>query len=400
MRDGVVVGEIKDSGIYTVTATFAPLDPANNEIVSAGPDGTYALTVTYVVGKKPIGLSDIVFPNASAEYDGTPKSCAPANVNADLLSYSTVYYPIDADGNPLDPVTEMINAGRYYVVTSFTLVDDKNYYILGDASKAVAFEITKKPIDLSAVAFPEINYTPYNNGAPIVYELVNLPEGVTAFYTYNDSYDPMSAIGEYRVVAYLYSDNYAIPAEYSAISTTFVVQQKISLDGITFGPVMEAVYTGNPIVPELMNLPNGVVPCFVYEDADGNLYSEIVNAGEYTVHVTFARDGDVYYCVDPTYRLPEATFTILPQTVMFEFSDGTAVYDGTAKTHTGLVFALPADASILYTSYSVAYMGEHEVLTPGELLERGTYRVEATLIGDNYVFANGTRTVRVNFEIS
>lgn len=176
-------GNMTDAGEYTVTATFTLKDAANYEI-----EGETAVTAKFVITPKKVAVG-ATMAGASYVYDATEKAYNEA-IGFDAAIFD-VAYTVSGD---------RVKAGSFTVTATFT-VKSANYEIDGENTVSATYEIAKADIEVT-VSFPEANTGVYN-GSAHVYEIVDLPEGLTVSYEASGN---MTDAGTYTVTATIKKD--------------------------------------------------------------------------------------------------------------------------------------------------------------------------------------------------
>ena len=379
-QNGEPVAEMKDAGVYIVTATFASTDP-NYAITAAGS----TMDAVFTIEAAAIDMTDVAFPTEnSVKFDGTVKTFEVLNLPANV----TVVYTYTLNG---EQVGEMKAAGVYTVTAEFST--DDNHTI--DVTTLVAeFTILEDGIDMSGVAFPADN-TAVFNGEAKTFEVVNLPEGVSVSYTYKQNGAPVAEMkdaGVYTVTATFASDDPSYILTSTTLEGTFTISKaEINTDGVAFPADNTAVFNGEAKTFVVENLPAGVSVTYTYT-LNGELVDEMKAAGVYTVTATFISDDPNY---TPTSTTLEGTFTISKAEINTDGvafpADNTAVFNGEAKTF--VVENLPAGVSVTYT-----YTLNGELVD--EMKAAGVYTVTANLSADDSNYYVSSATVTATFTIT
>ena len=277
--------------------------------------------------------------------------------------------------------------GQYYIVPKFLKdCSNSNYYMLWrDGTKTLRVNLQRKDASRKwtftsttyTCAVPEVTYDNANNQIEI-----SSPQGVGIYYTIDGADDvviPSSSI-QYTQPLEIGSTNRIIRAvcarsadgsDNSDVVTiifnpTITLEEEsvilsdasVTYDGSGHQPTISSVeYNSNDITSE----------CTLekYLDKEGNVVVECINAGEYTVVITDASDGD-YYVYGST------TFTINPITGVIVTPD-----DGQSKEYGD------PDPELTYTCSGTA-------LLTGDELTGALSRAEGETIGDTYAITRGT----------
>ncbi len=177
------------AGDYTATATLTCTDP-NYTLADT------ELTLDWVITQKTIiDLSGLTFDDVTEEYTGTAFT-RPSIVGELPTGITAVTYRVEKDGVLYEG--EILNAGIYRVVATFTLADAEEYAPVGDWS--ILFTVAPKVLDMSQVTWvsEEDNRFEYDGNKKTV-TVTGLPTDtvVTVVYTGNEA----TAIGEYTATA-------------------------------------------------------------------------------------------------------------------------------------------------------------------------------------------------------
>lgn len=101
------------AGRYAGRAALAPKENADN--YEPIPDVTF----TYVIRPKKLKISGVAFNDAAFVYDGSEKSCPPAEFEFDPPSGVVARYRALPDGEPTDSPPKRANAGKYAIEAIF-----------------------------------------------------------------------------------------------------------------------------------------------------------------------------------------------------------------------------------------------------------------------------------------
>lgn len=348
-------------GIYTVVASFS---------VSANYEPIADMTATLSITNRVHDMSGVSLLGKTVTYTGTSQMIA---LSGTLPAGVTVTYTVtDADGNVVD---DIVNVGTYTVVASFE--GGIGFEPIEDMTATVV--VNKAAV--SSLAFSDAHFY-YDGTAKTVAVSGTLPEGATVEYVIlNESGVTVSEIkdyGTYTVTAKFYlSSNYESIDDMTA--TVTVVRRVYDMSGVTL-PSATVSYDGTSKKPALAGeLPEGVTATYLIKDSLGNVVSDIVNAGTYTVTVSFT--GDPY--ADP---IADMTATVVVNKMVvtgISFADKTFTYDGSEKSLA--VEGLPAIVSVTYTGNGKS--------------APGTYTVTATFSADANVEPIAPMTATMTIEI-
>ena len=199
-------------------------------------------------------------------------------------------------------------------------------------------------IDLSTVKFPDRTYT-YDGNVKGMSVVGKLPDGVSVEYEGTDRVDA----GTYTVTARFFKDGVYI--EGADLSATLTINTaSYNMSGVRLED-KSYEYTGEAFIPQLRGtLPEGV--------SVELKYSEIKNAGSYTVTAVFSVDSN-HTPIEPML----ATYTVLPANYNMSgisFEDIFVEYDGEAHS----VFisgTLPETLGVQYVNNGKTEIGEYVV---------------------------------------
>ena len=369
-KDGATVDAAINVGTYTVTATVS----YNGESVEK--------TATLTIAPATVTLADVTFDGGSFVYSGETNNYTEAT---NLPAGITVTYAVEGD---------QINVGSFTVTATFAA--DANHKLEGEATKTVTYTITAKAVDMSGVIFRD-DTAEYDPTVALAYVAKNLPDGVSATYTYllnGVEVTEMKNVGVYTVVANFESQdsNYKIPDGLEEQIVTFTITKKSVAVGATFAD-SSAVYTGAKMTYEAATGFNADIFNVVYTYTQNGEAVEMKNAGEYTVTATFTLKDAVNYEIvgDAAYT---ATFTITKADIDLSAvafpAAGTNYFKGEAFTYG--VDNLPKGVTVTYT-YTL------NGAAADALLSVGTYTVTATLSADNYNIPADKATITAEFTI-
>jgi len=208
-----------NAGTYYATFTLT-LEDADNYVIVGTPEADE--TLTWVINKSEINVSEVVwvYTGPFTYAPGTEYSVSldkvPAGVTATLSNYKAT------------------NAGTYYATFTLTPADSDNYVIVGtpEADETLTWVINKAKINISNVEWVYSAPFTYDGNEKVV-EVTNLPSGVTAIYTVNDSFTNKAIkAGTYNAqVVFVYDEsNYELEANKPIATELEWVINKASYD--------------------------------------------------------------------------------------------------------------------------------------------------------------------------
>lgn len=320
-------------------------------------------SATLTIDKASYDISGVTLPGLTKTYDGRAVTTAAQGRLPSGVSVSYVYK--DASGNEVD---EMVDAGTYTVWATFD-GDGDNYHPITPISAIV--EIRRAGVAGLSLADARFDY----DGTPkFIYVEGTLPDGATVSYSGNGQ----TEIGTYTVTAsFSLSDNYE-PIE-DMTATLTIANRVHDMDGVALlGKTVS--YTGTShMIAVSGTLPEGVTVSYTVTDALGNVVTDIVNFGTYTVVASFVVDTGYEPIADMT-----ATVVVNKAIVTgISFADQTFNYDGVEKSI--YVVGLPSFVSVTYSG--------NGKITPG------TYTVTATFTADDNVEPISPMSATMTIEI-
>lgn len=318
-----------DVGEYEVTANF-------NDTT-----GNYAISnMTAIMTIEKVDISDIVFKNSSAVFDGSEHSIEVSNLPAGVeVSYS--------------PTNTFINAGRHEVTASFNDTTG-NYNVPDDMTATLTIAQQSLPVEFNS---KEITYDGLEHSIEIE---ESLPEGITVSYSKNSYIDA----GVYEVTASFEdsNNNYII----DDITATLTIN-KADLTGLKFEN-KTVTYDGTPKSIDITGeLDDSISSLTDYTNEYKN--NNKTNAGTYYVYATITPSNNNFNRL-----ILNAVLTINKADISgISMDDVTVDYDGTPKS----IFVtgdIPAGVVVDYY-----YNGN--ILEPGEVgvKQAGVYTVKAVL---------------------
>jgi ribosomal protein L18E len=298
-----------------------------------------------------------VMPSASTCYEGREIKLIGES------KFGSVKYSFYADPEGTEKISVPTIPGRYYA--RLTVEESINYE--GLVSALIPFEIVKI-VPISFIAS-------LDGALPVAFGVISA-EDITASVVNNDgSRDSVDS----SLVSVIYQNGDSLRKQDKSVTLVydkFTLTLPIVVDYATYDMSgvrwenIAPVYTGSPLFPELLGLPEGV-SVLSYSD------SEMINAGVYTITPRFSYDSDNYHAPS----VPACRFTIEKKPLTP--SKITSVYNGK--------YQLPVSDSLLYT----VEMGEG-------FRDVGIYALTLKLTDStNYVFAlSGGDRVNGLFEIT
>lgn len=289
---------------------------------------------------------DLVWNSLSFTYDG--KSKLPS------ASY------VDASGNRIYPsvIGSATNAGSGYSATAYC--SDPNYVFHNPTQ---SFEIKKANYDFSTVKWSADSFL-YDGGQKSV-TATGLPSGVSIIGYINQSY---SKAGSYTTTAELEWDmnNFNPPP---ALTHSWEIKKADYDLSRVFWQNSTMTYTGSPLFPNLIGLPDGV-------KVTGYIGQEAINAGSYTISVTVEYDSENY---NQPY-IPVCEFVIEKRPINIPHLK--SVYNGKAQQ-------------------PVVQSSPYVVISSEKYTDAGIYAVSLMLIDpNNYVFAEtGSQVANAIYQI-
>ena len=374
--DEVDASNVKNAGTYTVTATFASDDANYNDIAE--------MTATLTIDKATYDFSKISFEDKTETYDGTAKTFA---ISGTLPMGVTVTY-YNADGGESED--EFVAAGTYTVTAKFT-GDADNYNEIADMTATLTIE--KDSYDLSGIKLDDKTVT-YDGTAKALEITGTLPEGVDVEYVYTQDGKTVTEVknaGVYTVTAKFTSDNDSYDEIEDLTATLTIEKATFDMSGIVLGK-KTVTYDGTKhslTLGEDVTLPEGLaIAAYTYSpEADGGA----INAGKYTVTLSFKFDGEVY---ELNYELPED--------VIGELNVERAELKITAED-VELTYGDPMPAKIEYTPEGLCD-GDEAILESiqrncayAQYSKAGPYTITLSgIVTDNYkvTYVQGTLTVK------
>lgn len=308
-----------DAGVYTVQATVR-YDDGNYE-------GEEILEAVLTIEKATYDMSRVLFENEAVTYDGTPKSLEVKNLPEEIT--------------PLYSGKDFVNAGIYPVEVTF-ITDEKNYNPVSPMRAVLT--ISKADYDLSGVTY-SVSPSPYYNGQPHTLVAAGLPEGVCVIFDRDDCINA----GKYQLSATFISDNTNFNDIPDREIEMIISKADYDLSGIVYSE-STFTYDGDPHSLTVSSLPDGVEAFYSVSNA--------VNAGEYSVEVSFSGDTQNHNPVAPVTK----TLIILKADAdisLLKFESFTCVYDGSPK----FIYAegVPSFISVSYENNGKTASGEYTV---------------------------------------
>ncbi|MCQ2408996.1 MAG: MBG domain-containing protein [Clostridia bacterium] len=324
----------RDAGVYTVKA-IVRYDDGNYE-------GEETLEAVLTIEKAVYDMSGVLFENESVVFDGKAKSLEVKNLPSGIM--------------PLYSGKDFINAGTYPVEVSF-LVDSCNYYPVSPMNAVLT--ILKADYDLSGITY-SVSPSPFYNGQPHSLEVAGLPDGVRVIFDRDDCINA----GKYTLLATFISDN----TNYNDIPDVeiemTILKADYDLSGIVYSE-STFTYDGTPHSVSVSSLPDGVTASYSSTD--------MINAGEYSVEITFYGDSMNHNSIAPVTKL----LTILRADAdisSVKFESEVCTYDGSPK----FIYALgvPPYISVSYENNGKIASGEYTVTAHFTVDETNYYPVD------------------------
>ena len=307
--DATTIPEQVEIGTITVKEGEAILPGTYTAVIELNYTGseTYILKPierTFTINKVEIDPSDIntlnslTLTQSTFVYDGTEKTVTLSN----LPTWAKVSESTNTSG------TVVGSWGARFEIT----VSDESFYV---AFEPVSITLTWNisPAELTiTVNDNTITYgeDPANAGFTATGLVGNDTEDViTGFvYTYG-GYEAGNNVGEYEMtIENANAENYNI----TIVAGTLIVEPaEINLSNATWGTQTEFVFSGEPIMPELKNLPEGVEVNYQYFETDNLLIGATtpINVGSYTVRAVLVNQDNenIEYLNIPTDFVYEIT---------------------------------------------------------------------------------------------
>ncbi len=331
---------------YQITGSWgAEANPAADKA------GTYFYTVTFN-GKKATLLNvvynailivDLKVEAATAEgikttYDGLDV------FDRNSITVTVVYN----DGSKIENVKDYKiiypdNRAELWAGDKQVTLSYNNGSLEEDIKHVIDVTVEMKEYDLSEIGIEDM--TVDYDGNSKAYAIKGEFGAGTVSYTYarqtNGEWQTVAAANVKDAGAYRVTVKFTLEGEKNIANYYPVQSQEISLEikKVDYANVEEIDFAlsaadydyGNSVAAKMtvQNLPDGVKAIYEYKDANGNVLSadEVVNAGTYTVKVTFEVDGN-HYAIAPI----EEKFTInklkpaVDPTVGGSLSQGTKLY--------------------------------------------------------------------------
>ncbi|MCQ3035194.1 MAG: MBG domain-containing protein [Bacilli bacterium] len=318
----------------------------------------------YWEGRNPVGKS--------LTYTGEEQELVVGGYSgyAPLMGYvddGEFYYSLtgNADDYSLD-LPKATNAGEYIIYWNYYHDQFSESFwtpVTYDRSGFVKTTITGvdyDQVDIDAIEFNDL--TIQYDGERHSLVAANLPGGVTATYSYNQSaFKGAREIGEYKITAsFVSGPGYnQIPSKQATLKIVKGTFSNIVFEGD------ELTYDGESHMIEVSNLPQNVGVTYY---VNGQEFNGATDAGEYVVTATFDVDLDHYNAIadmTATLKINKATYAAPT------FDGAEFTYDG--ESHMIEVSNLPQNVDVTY------YVND-EVFTGA--VDAGEYVVTAKFTGD------------------
>ncbi len=376
--EGNVVDDLSklDSGVYTITATFAGND---NYLGSEA-------TATVVV-KQATSLVTITAPSEITYGDELTVDTALTS-GGEIIDGDVAVVVKDDGGNVVDDLTKL-GAGSYTITATFAGND--NY--LGD--EATATVVVKQASSVVTITAPsEITYgdeltvdTALTSGGEII-------DGDVAVVVKDDGGNVVDDLTKLGAGSYTITATFAGNDNYLGDEATATVVVKQASSVVTITAPSEITYGDELTVDTALTSGGEIIDgdvAVVVKDDGGNVVDDLtkLGAGSYTITATFA--GNDNYLGD------EATATVVVKqassvvtiTAPSEIVYGDALTVGTALTSDGQ--AIAGDVAVVVKD------ADGVVVDDLTKLPAGSYTITATFAGnDNYIGSEATATVVVN----
>lgn len=287
-------GTLSSYDDVTISGTFGA---GNNIPLSIGISGT-AINYTDTkinIAKGTFDLSGITLSNDTVDYDGQAHGIEIAGALPDGVS---AVYNYACAANGYNSADKPVNAGEYTVTVSFTH-ENANYNAITQTFSAT--------LTINKIAYPDADKIKFENktvtvGGTHSIEAENVPEGVTVSYEGNGQ----TELGTYTITAMFThtNPNYTNIADKTA---TLTITDKKVYDksglGITVngGEELSLEYTGEAVVIAAtgeVKLTDGTaaegITTEITITKDGEIVSEVKDAGTYTVQVKYKGSNEEY----------------------------------------------------------------------------------------------------------
>ena len=398
---------VLNAGTYTITVTGK---------------GNYTGTrseVTFTVGEKSIDGAIVTLNSSSATYENTDfyselvASVTGVKIGTLTVTYGNVIVATDTAG--ANPVTEVKNAGTYYVIVMGT----GNF----EGTAYATFEVKVRTVEAPEVEIPTVNVNDSSVSGYIYSGSSQYPTVTTSeYYTIkwyringDDSLTEITAdlangsknVGNYKIVIELNNaaNQHGNNIEWAADQTTefeySIVAKSIADATVTLGST-SAEYTGNDLTPTVTVTLNGkeitVTSDYTVtiKNSSDETVEEIVDAGTYTITVTGT--GNYTGSVTRTFEVAKANAQIFDAITEADIPgktyDGKSAYD--AVLPVGSVYFIKDgvkgyDTGLkpTVTVYYEPYVGTANYLTAGAdgkyaMTNAGTYTITYSFANDNF----------------
>lgn len=271
-----------------------------------------------------------------------------------------ISYELKFNGNIVNGYNEV---GTYTLTISVEETDD--YY---GTELEVTIVVNKADYDLRGVSLDGVSVV-YNGSAQSLVITGGLPAGVTVEYVYTKdgvevSADRVISAGTYVVTAKFTGDTVNHNPIPDMVANLVIEKAEFSMDGVVFGDET-VVYDGSAheILLDESTLPEGLlVAGYTYFGSLTDM--KAVNAGTYTVKVSFRLTGDEYI---NNYKIPEgvtAKLVIEKAEVEIDVSGMPTeiAYDGQSHTVTGAIVNNGAPGTLMLSNNTFTDVPEGGVL--------------------------------------
>lgn len=332
------------------------------------------LTATLTINKATIDMSGVSATDATAVYNGMAHT---PTLSGNLpIGVEAKYTYFDAMANEVD---EIVDAGVYRVVIEF-IYDMASYNTIAP----MAFTYTVNKAELNSDKLKPASLGKAYDGIAVKPRIVgDIPDGVEISYTYTDVVGNVIPeivnVGEYTVVANILfdEDNFDTIEPITFVYT--ITKGTYDISGVSLSSLRKT-YDGKAVELSLGSLPSGLNATITIKNSLDQTVEQMLNAGTYSVSVTFAGDYDNYYPVNSM----NAT-VVIEKAVLggITFTDAVFSYNGKEKSI--YVVGAPAWLEVTYDANGV--------------INPGTYTVTAVFVENENYFPIAPMTAKIIIEI-
>ncbi len=325
-KDGAVVTEAIEAGVYQVTA-----------VISKEGYNTKTLTKTLTITVQDFA-NTITFNDGEFTFDGQAKTLEVVGAPTG----TTITYTCDGEA-----FEGAVNAGEYEITATLSKTGYNN--------KILIATLTINKATFEGLSFNDVN-TVFNGEVKTV-EVTGAPQGATVVYTCNGvAFDGAINAGTYEITATVSKENYE---DFTDTATLTIAKAQFD---VTFSDT-SVDFDGEVKNILVEGAPQGATITYT---CDGDVFEGATEVGEYEITAVITMDN--YFDKEIT-----ATLTINSNTTFFDevvFENDTVVYDG--EVHTLEATNLPEDTTTEYTY-------KKDGATVDEAKDAGVYTVSVRL---------------------